>query len=79
MSDCTRLAGDTAAPHPVNPTPQSCIERLAAGWINPPDLCPVCTRAFMSALDGIAGPGSLRWHENYVARAGVSGEGVATR
>lgn len=45
----------------------TCIAALADGWINAPDLCPVCTQAFMAALDGIAGP--LKWHENYLKRA----------
>lgn len=45
----------------------SCIEALADGWINPPDLCPECTAAFMDALDGISGP--LVWHPNYSTRA----------
>lgn len=45
----------------------TCIERLADGWILPTDLCPSCTAAFMTALDGIAGP--LKWHQNYLARA----------
>jgi hypothetical protein len=46
---------------------QTCIEALADGWINAPDLCPVCTRAFMDALDRIAGP--LVWHQAYLNRA----------
>lgn len=45
----------------------SCIADLAVGWILPSDLCPSCTRAFMAALDGIAG--ELEWHENYVSRS----------
>lgn len=45
----------------------SCIEALADGWILPSDLCPVCTRAFMTALDSIAGP--LVWHRAYTERA----------
>jgi hypothetical protein len=51
------------------PTPnrQTCIERLAGGWILPTDLCPTCTRAFMTALDSIAGP--MTWHPNYLERA----------
>lgn len=54
---------------------RSCIEALAAGWINPPDLCPACTRAFMSALDWVAEPVKLSWHANYIERAGTR-EGV---
>lgn len=46
---------------------RSCVEQLAEGWILPPDLCPACTQAFMTALDGIDRP--LTWHENYLARA----------
>lgn len=49
------------------PLRQTCIEALADGWIGAPDLCPTCTRAFMTALDGIGGP--LKWHPNYLARA----------
>lgn len=50
------------------PSGKSCLEQLANGWINPPDLCAACTRAFMDALDGITGP--LVWHDNYSSRAG---------
>jgi hypothetical protein len=73
---CTRLAADPIAPHAVTTTPRSCIEQLAAGWINPPDLCPACTRGFMSALDFLAEPVTLRWHENFVSRASGSREGA---
>lgn len=45
----------------------TCIEQLAGGWINPPDLCPTCTHAFRAALDSIGGP--LKWHTAYVERA----------
>lgn len=45
----------------------ACLEYLADGWITPADLCPACTRAFMAALDGIAGP--LPWHRDYRERA----------
>jgi hypothetical protein len=45
----------------------TCLTRLAGGWILPQDLCPQCTTAFMSALDGIAGP--MEWHGNYIGRA----------
>lgn len=45
----------------------TCIARLADGWINATDLCPACTRAFMTALDDITGP--LEWHPNYAERA----------
>lgn len=47
---------------------QTCIEALADGWIGAPDLCPTCTAAFMTALDGIGRP--LKWHEAYAERAG---------
>lgn len=53
----------------------SCIQALAAGWILVSDLCPVCMRAFMSALDGIAGP--LEWHQGYRDR--VAGSQVGDR
>lgn len=45
----------------------TCIEFLADGFINVLDLCPVCTRAVMNALDGIAGP--LVWHPTFRDRA----------
>jgi hypothetical protein len=45
----------------------SCVARLADGWIVPSDLCPSCTRAFMAAMDGIAG--SLTWHAGFRSRA----------
>lgn len=45
----------------------NCIEQMAGGWHGVPDLCPACTRAFMTALDGIAGP--LVWHQAYLDRA----------
>lgn len=44
-----------------------CIPDMTDGWINPADLCPPCTRVFMQALDGIAGP--LVWHSDYAERA----------
>jgi hypothetical protein len=43
------------------------LKALADGWINPPDLCPTCTQAFMAALDGIGRP--LTWHQNYRTRS----------
>jgi hypothetical protein len=51
------------------PKRTTCIEALADGWINPPDLCGPCTQAFMVALDGIAGP--MKWHHGYTARAAM--------
>jgi hypothetical protein len=63
--DCRRLSAPSVIPAAKR---QTCIAALADGWINPPDLCPECTRAFMLALDGIAGP-PLRWHPNFAARA----------
>jgi len=47
----------------------SCIQALAGGWILTGDLCPVCTRTFMSAL-GAAVP-YLDWCEAYRERAAV--------
>lgn len=49
------------------PRAGTCIEALADGWINAPDLCSTCTRAFMDALDSIAGP--LVWHQAYTTRS----------
>lgn len=45
----------------------TCLAYLADGWITPSDLCPACIRAFMVALDGIAGP--LTWHPGYRKQA----------
>jgi hypothetical protein len=45
----------------------TCLEGLADGWHGAPDLCPACTRALMTALDGIAGP--MVWHSAYLTRA----------
>lgn len=50
----------------------SCLHALAGGWIGATDLCPVCTRRFMAALDN-AVP-DLDWHENYRRRAAEGGE-----
>lgn len=50
----------------------TCIQDLAHGWINATDLCPSCTRAFMAALDGIAGPPV--WHRAYAERANADTE-----
>jgi hypothetical protein len=55
---CTQLA---------NGRWSDCITCLAEGSINPLDLCPPCTQAFMAALDDVSGP--LPWHEVYVKRA----------
>ena len=52
---------------PMAGSGRSCIEALADGWITSSDLCPTCTQAFMTALDGIAGP--LKWHQAYRDRA----------
>lgn len=46
----------------------TCVQALAGGWIGAPDLCPACTRSFMTALDGITGP-LLVWHQAYLERA----------
>lgn len=48
-------------------TGRTCVQSLAAGWIGAPDLCPVCTRAFMAACESIGQP--LRWHPNFRTRA----------
>ncbi|MBB4689846.1 hypothetical protein [Amycolatopsis jiangsuensis] len=69
---CPRCAEKSPATAPACEAPRrsgwsSCIEYLADGWITPQDFCPACTRAFMSALDGISGP--LPWHRNYRLRA----------
>jgi hypothetical protein len=62
--ECRSRAGmSTGAPQSLRMT---CIEALADGWIGAPDLCPTCTQAFMTALDGIAGP--LTWHRAYTER-----------
>lgn len=61
---CQRLTEPSAVPLTKR---QTCLEALADGWVGAPDLCPVCTKAFMTALDGIAGP--MTWHPNYRARA----------
>lgn len=53
----------------------NCIADMAAGWIQPPDFCPVCTQRFIAAVDNAFGP--LVWHRNFVARAEAEGAGVA--
>lgn len=58
---------DCSKPTPIGST---CLEQLAAGWILPTDLCPVCTAAFITALDGVAG--SMVWHPNFRARSAGS-------
>lgn len=45
----------------------TCIQRLAAGWNTPLDLCPSCTGRFMTALDGLGE--SLEWHSAFRDRA----------
>ena len=52
----------------------TCLAKLADGWIGPPDLCPACTRAFMAALDSVAG--SLQWHRGFRERAEASEDGA---
>lgn len=72
-SECKRELVDSPVPFAVGKALRTtCLAALADGWIHTSDLCPSCTRQFMAALDGIAGP--LKWHENYLARAA---EGVA--
>lgn len=67
--ECRYLAGmGDLAPRGKRMT---CIQSLAEGWINPPDLCPACTQAFMTALDGIDGP--MVWHHNYLERVKADG------
>lgn len=46
----------------------TCIQRMAAGWCGPDDLCAVCTGRFMAALDGLGE--SLVWSPGFVERAG---------
>ncbi|WP_337819728.1 hypothetical protein [Amycolatopsis sp. A1MSW2902] len=46
---------------------------MAEGWITSEDLCPACTRSFIAALDGVAGP--LDWSRGYRRRA----EGTESR
>lgn len=66
---------DSTAQTVVNPadcrTPRStwgsCIQALALGWINAPDLCPTCTQTFMGALG--AKVSNLEWHQAYRDRA----------
>lgn len=45
-----------------------CLTDLAAGWILPNDLCPLCTSTFMAALDEQTGR-RLPWHHAFLARA----------
>lgn len=63
-------------PHQV-PNPKTCIEHMADGWINPPDLCSTCTQAFMAALNWVAEPVTLKWHSSYVDRAAEQAPPVA--
>lgn len=65
MTDCQRLI--QAARLNLAGNPATCIASLAGGWINPPDLCPVCTQTFMRAL-GAVEP-NLDWHQSYRDRA----------
>jgi hypothetical protein len=57
---------------PCSRNGDTCIRRLAAGWITANDLCPGCTRRFMAALDWISAE-PLTWHRNYTERAEESG------
>jgi hypothetical protein len=47
---------------------QTCLHRLAAGWINPADLCPACTVRFMTGLEWVAGQ-PLEWHARYITQS----------
>jgi hypothetical protein len=64
-----------STPETCRRTDRSCIESLADGWILATDLCPTCTRTFMTALDGAVG--SLKWHQAYVERAGAASSSEA--
>lgn len=46
----------------------TCIHRLAAGYINPADACPTCTSYFIAGMEWIMGE-QLQWHEKYLKRA----------
>jgi len=46
----------------------TCVHRLAAGWINAGDLCPVCTSYLIAGLEWIMGE-QLTWHPGYLRRA----------
>lgn len=46
---------------------KTCLHRLAAGDINPADLCHVCTGRFILGTEWAAGE-SLDWHVEYLAR-----------
>lgn len=73
-SECRRITDPAPEPYAVEKAVRrTCIEMLAEGFHHANDMCPSCTRQFMAALDGIAGP--LTWHEEYRARAA---EGVAS-
>lgn len=47
---------------------KTCLHELAAGWINPPDLCPTCTVRFVTGVEWAAGR-QLEWHLDYLARS----------
>lgn len=65
--ECGRLSVWRAVQGAAGSRPQSCVERLASGWILTGDLCPHCTRTFMRALDD-AVP-DLNWGQGYRDRA----------
>lgn len=46
---------------------QTCLQALAGGWILADDLCPGCTRRFITALDTVDEP--LTWHPAIVGRS----------
>jgi hypothetical protein len=49
------------------PNTDTCIQRLAAGWILPNDLCPPCTSRFMAALESLGD--RLEWSQGFRDRA----------
>jgi hypothetical protein len=58
---------------------RTCLQSLAAGWINPPDLCPLCTRLLMMALEWVTSQREpLTWHQAYQERAETRPAGGAS-
>jgi hypothetical protein len=52
---------------PCDPT-NTCVHRMAAGWITVADLCPVCTSYLIAGLEWIMGE-HLDWGEDFLKRA----------
>lgn len=71
MTTPTTIAAECARSRPSSPGWETCLHALAAGWVGASDLCGPCTRQFMAALDGLAGP--LVWHPDYQERAECGG------